>query len=731
LFVSQVSLSGIEFSQSLPGIRGSQYKVEGVLLRGLQSVWANERGNRRGRNKTGTQHQSPGPTSALTSSARSQSQSPWKLRRNHLLHLHHCNDSSSQATLELERECLHNEGYFFLSVGREDKDKLEPLTVQALTLEPRSGFHYDPVVVCDFTALYPSLVIAYNLCYTTCAGQISYLSTRTELATKPETTGRIGPLLYSEELSATVMKHHVKSLSTENPRNGDKLQWRNMSSDRAYVVPNGAVIVGESVLKGVLPQVLDEMLKTRAMLKKASKVYRKRGVHSSVLRQLEARQLALKYVANVTYGYTSATFSGRSAMPVIADAIVECARRTLSNAIKLANRWGKEEGGRWYGAEVLYGDTDSVFVRLPKRSVKEAFEFGRIFCKEVTRSNPPPVELKLEKVYGATLLQTKKRYCGMKYESPEQTRAEFEGKGIETIRKDQCALTKKVLQNLLITTFARGIRAGRQYLQRQWTMIYSGCLPVSDFILTGRVRSKYRAAAEKSPPAAAAMSRRLAESDPGRIVRDKERIPYVIVAAPGRNFKLRDCVLSPVELLEQWDAYRINVGYYIVKQLNAAVQRCLGLPPYQADVHSWFEKCPKPRKRIHVWPATRTGTTTMITNYFGADSCALCGAKHRMRGNVKVVVCDACKENALWARFTATQRLGLAQSRAHAIARICSSCNGCPETAATFAPVKGGQGVVTPLANCTCVDCPATFERHKAQESLLIANALCAAVNLA
>ena len=106
------------------------------------------------------------------------------------------------------------------------------------------------------------------------------------------------------------------------------------------------------------------------MLKKAAKEYKKQvpNLSPAILRQIEARQLALKYVANVTYGYTSATFSGRSAAPLVADAIVECGRRTLTNAINLANKWGKKEDGRWCGAQVLYGDTDSVFIKLPGRS---------------------------------------------------------------------------------------------------------------------------------------------------------------------------------------------------------------------------------------------------------------------------------------------------------------------------------------------------------------------------
>lgn len=85
-------------------------------------------------------------------------------------------------------------------------------------------------------------------------------------------------------------------------------------------------------------------------------------------------------------------------MPILADTIVECARRTLKNAIDLANQWGRRKEGRWYGCRCVYGDTDSVFVRLPGKSVKEAFEFGEEFCKAVTKSNPPPVQLKLEKV---------------------------------------------------------------------------------------------------------------------------------------------------------------------------------------------------------------------------------------------------------------------------------------------------------------------------------------------
>lgn len=357
-------LSGVEFSQSFPGIRGSQYKVEGVLLRSLQSLVTDEEGEER--------------------------------------------------------------NYFFFSPSKTDCGNQEALECQAMTLEPQSGFHFDPVVVCDFTALYPSLVIAYNLCYSTIAGKLEYHSTRQEMRRKGCTTEQLGPFDYNEVRTAFILSQFMDSLKgNENNEGHDK------RADRAYCMPTGSIYVSENVMRGILPSVLDEMLSTRAMLKKASKQYRKqlKSPPAAVLRQLEARQLALKYVANVTCelrvrhfkpqsnihfltrflakdGYTSATFSGRSAMPLLADTIVECGRRTLSNAIALATKWGNDSNGKYYGAEVVYGDTDSIFVKLPGRSVKEAFAFGNDFCDAVTKSNPPPVQLKLEKVYGASLLQT-------------------------------------------------------------------------------------------------------------------------------------------------------------------------------------------------------------------------------------------------------------------------------------------------------------------------------------
>lgn len=71
-----------------------------------------------------------------------------------------------------------------------------------------------------------------------------------------------------------------------------------------------------------------------------------------------ARQLALKLIANVTYGYTAAGFSGRMPCAELADSIVQCGRRTLETAILFVN-----QHQRW-NARVVYGDTDRYFMLI-------------------------------------------------------------------------------------------------------------------------------------------------------------------------------------------------------------------------------------------------------------------------------------------------------------------------------------------------------------------------------
>jgi hypothetical protein len=285
----------------------------------------------------------------------------------------------------------------------------------------------------------------------------------------------------------------------------------------------------------------------------------------------------------------------------------------------------------------------------------------------------------------------------------------------------------------------------RMFLCRQWSLIHAGRLPVSEYILTGRVRSQYRGG--KVGPVQSALARRLAETDPGRNILNKERLPYVIAALPGRTFKLRDCVLTPNELLEHWDSFTIHFGYYITRHVNAALKRCFSLAPFYCDIDSWYEASPKVAKPIHFWPLSKSSHGSMISSFFGSDTCAICQRKCHADATERVVVCETCKKSHTTASFLAIHTLNSIQQGSNQLAKICHECNGCVESSGTFArenivPIKGrgihtkanvryiSDGICSPISNCTCIDCEITYKRHELRGKEMEAIALCRALRL-
>ncbi len=87
-------------------------------------------------------------------------------------------------------------------------------------------------------------------------------------------------------------------------------------------------------------------------------------------------------------------------MAELADAIVQSGRSTLEWTMHFINNHPA------WKAKVIYGDTDSVFVQLPGRSLDDAFVIGDEIAKEITCRQPEDVVLKFEKVYYPCILLT-------------------------------------------------------------------------------------------------------------------------------------------------------------------------------------------------------------------------------------------------------------------------------------------------------------------------------------
>ncbi|KAF8098172.1 hypothetical protein N665_0272s0038 [Sinapis alba] len=431
----------------------------------------------------------------------------------------------------------HTQNYLAISPGNQQVASQPAMQCVPLVMEPESAFYEDPVIVLDFQSLYPSMIIAYNLCFCTCLGKLAHLKMNT-----------LGVSSYSLDLD--VLQDFNQILQT----------------------PNSVMYVPPEVRRGILPRLLEEILSTRIMVKKAMK---KLTPSEAVLgRIFNARQLALKLIANVTYGYTAAGFSGRMPCAELADSIVQCGRSTLEKAISFVNANEK------WNARVVYGDTDSMFVLLKGRTVKEAFEVGQEIASGITEMNPYPVTLKMEKVYQPCFLLTKKRYVGYSYESPDQNKPTFDAKGIETVRRDTCeAVAKTMEQSLRLFFEKKNISMVKSYLYRQWKRILQGRVSLQDFIFAKEVRlGTYSTRDSSLLPPAAIVATKAMRVDPRTEPRYAERVPYVVIhGEPGA--RLVDMVVDPLVLLDIDSPYRLNDLYYINKQIIPALQRVFGLHP--------------------------------------------------------------------------------------------------------------------------------------------------------
>ncbi|KAJ3193236.1 DNA polymerase zeta [Irineochytrium annulatum] len=285
------------------------------------------------------------------------------------------------------------ENYIMISANAKEIREMRAIDCLPLILEPKStpgGVYRDPLAVMDFQSLYPSVMIAYNYCFSTCLG-------------RAEGVGGSNPL--------GVLKSYTVPLDVFTALKDDLI-----------VTPNGLLFVKPKIREGTLGRMLTEILNTRQMVKQSMKLYKG---DKGLLRILEARQLSLKLIANVTYGYAGASFTGRMPCSDVADAIVQTGRASLEFAMELVKRTPA------WGGEVVYGDTDSDAI-----------------ARAVTLLNPEPMKLKFEKVFTLSK-HFKKRYVGFMFESPNQVEPGFDAKGIETVRRDGCPAVAKTLEQTL------------------------------------------------------------------------------------------------------------------------------------------------------------------------------------------------------------------------------------------------------------------------------------------
>ncbi|EGI67174.1 DNA polymerase zeta catalytic subunit [Acromyrmex echinatior] len=542
--------------------------------------------------------------------------------------------------------------YIPISPSIHQRAKMRAPECLPLIMEPESKFYTDPLIVLDFQSLYPSMIIAYNYCFSTCLGRIEHI-------------GQYGPFEFG---AATLRVRKNTAL---------KLQ------DKINFSPCGVAFVKKEVRQGILPRMLSEILNTRLMVKESMKLHP--AENRTLQRVLHSQQLGLKLIANVTYGYTSANFSGRMPCIEIGDSVVSKGRETLERAIKLV-----ETTPRW-GARVVYGDTDSLFILLPGKSREEAFTIGEEIADAVTATNPPPVKLKFEKVLHPSILQTKKRYCGYMYETRDQEKPEFLAKGIETVRRDGCPAVSKILEKALKILFeTKDVSLVKQYVIRQFDKIFQRRVSILDLTFAKEFRGMHGYKANACVPALE-LTRRLIKKDPRAVPRTSERVRYVIVAG-APNQALIHCVRTPMEVVAD-PSLIPNSVYYITKVIIPPLNRCFNL--FRIDINAWYKEISHRSNFDNIAHLGGDNPKSTIRQFFSSASCITCGEQTNKE------ICPDCLLQPSRTVLVLLEKIKQLERNHQQITAICHSCIG-------------------RLGNIECVslDCPVLYRMAQVRKEL-------------
>lgn len=454
--------------------------------------------------------------------------------------------------------------------------------------EPVRGLHTSPVIILDFKALYPSIIIANNLCNTT--------------------------LL----------------------KNGQE-------------VPDGAVVktfrtdLGEfrfqqTPVKGVQPLMCSTNLASRYEAKKEMKKAFAAGNEEEGKLQ-NARQLAIKVSTNSIYGFsgTDEKQNQNACLPLAAT--VTCIGQEIISQSKywaeslFDKKAGKEEVapgmyleswvvqlfqkhrvadqlGRLGGMKVVYGDTDSIMVKIPHLSsstadLKVAWKVGEVVSAVITArfasssvhsdDAKHAIVLEMENVYCPYLALKKKRYAGLAWsEKTIQTdEPDTFGKGILTERRDFVLFAHDVFNLVLDEVLKRSDSSASQkvtnalnIIRNQFDRLRAGEVDLEKLVMTRQLGSEYKTNTVIQDVVVKRMLGR-GENAP----QSGERVRFLVYFDPDVHHK-DSCLAEKVDSVdfvkarieEEGSRIEIDYDYYLSSFRNGVVDLLMGVDPSNSHV---------------------------------------------------------------------------------------------------------------------------------------------------
>nr|WAH70948.1 DNA polymerase catalytic subunit [Eptesicus fuscus gammaherpesvirus] len=402
------------------------------------------------------------------------------------------------------------ENYILPTIATREEQGYQGATV----IDPLPGFYDTPVLVVDFASLYPSIIQAHNLCYST--------------------------LVSPERLRTLRLRE-------------DDYETFQLSGGPVHFVRRH---VRESLLARLLTTWLAKRKAIRAEMARCEDPVRRTI--------LDKQQQAIKATCNSVYGFTgvasglfpclkiaeTVTLRGRTMLSMSKDYIeamtVDRVRALCPSALEPPHAPAADANFR-----VVYGDTDSLFIETRGYPMGAVLALSEALVADTTKSLfRAPVKLEAEKVFGCLLLLTKKRYVGTLSDG------KLLMKGVDLIRKTACRFVqqncRKILDLLLqdpevkraahalsaaspTAALERGLPAGFvkivDVLNECGRELRAGRVPVRDLTFSTELSRPFAAYKNTCLPHLAVYQKILARNEEPPQLHD--RIPYVFVGTGG------------------------------------------------------------------------------------------------------------------------------------------------------------------------------------------------------
>ena len=392
----------------------------------------------------------------------------------------------------------------------------------ATVLEAQKGAYYTPITALDFEALYPSIMMAHNLCYST--------------------------YVMDERRYGNIEGIHYETFNI-----GDK------TYKFAQDVPS------------LLPAILAELKQFR------KKAKRDMAAATGYMKEVyNGKQLAYKVSMNSVYGFTGA---GKGILPCVPIAsTTTCRGRGMIEETKTYVE------ANFPGAKVRYGDTDSVMVefdvgdRKGIEAIEYSWEIGERAAEECSALFKKPNNLELEKVYWPYFLYSKKRYAAKLWTKGKDDQMHMDYvdvKGLQLVRRDNTPHMREVCKELLDVVLTSGDPGPPKKLARERANeLLSGGIPHEKLILSQSLSDSYKVGGKSvsiSGPESRYINQahvqvvnKMRERKPGSEPQSGDRVPYLLTKTDNPKAKAFEKSEDPKYVEEH--NIPVDYHYYFVNK---------------------------------------------------------------------------------------------------------------------------------------------------------------------